>query len=827
MTEASLPADCDDAELLPISSLNRIVEIVASPCAVIDSHLKIAAANTAFYEIVHTLPETGAGAALLETGNHILDKSVVHLLIENVRKSGAAECAVELPQELPRLGLLSVKIQARALMPANAASQYIFLSLEPAAQLPNGSAGQAPGNLADLGHDVSHALIHENELEALLQHCAQALVRHLDAAFARIWTLDPTEKELILHASAGMYTHKDGAHSRIPVGRFKIGLIAQERKPHLTNSVVGDARVSDQDWARREGMVAFAGYPLIVEDNLVGVMAIFSRSILTDATLQALGSVANGIALGIRHKKTEISLTAAKEVAEQANTTKNLFLANMSHELRTPLNAVIGYSEILHEEAKERNLDAFVPDLTKINVAGKHLLALINDVLDLAKIESGKMDILLENFRVYETVRDVVATVVPMAERNGNKIAARYDGDLGTMHSDLTKVRQCLLNLLSNASKFTKDGEIAVAVSRTQDDILAFSITDSGIGMTPEQQMRLFEPFSQVDPSTTRKYGGTGLGLALTRQLSHMLGGDVSVESKAGQGSTFTLRLPAQVIMEAGQAYTEVEPAAQRPTLPTRAGDGKGKRDTILIIDDDSTARDLLSRHLVHEGYRVREAGDGEEGLRLARELQPFAITLDVLMPRVDGWTVLATLKADPALCDIPVIMITIAHDKELGFHLGAADYLTKPIDRKRLSALLTRIRRDRQTPCTVLVVEDDTISRQMLRTVLEKEDWVVVEADNGQSGIHALSTGMQPDLILLDLMMPEMDGFEFASAVRAHPDWMGIPIVVLTAKDITAQDRLRLNGSVERILQKSATTQEALLVQLRAMIDHATKTDS
>jgi CheY-like chemotaxis protein len=326
--------------------------------------------------------------------------------------------------------------------------------------------------------------------------------------------------------------------------------------------------------------------------------------------------------------------------------------------------------------------------------------------------------------------------------------------------------------------------------------------------MTSEEMSKLFQAFSQADASTTRQYGGTGLGLAITKKLCQMMGGDVTVESEEGKGSTFTIQLPAKV----DDPKTQPAPLLQLKSNLLPAG-----AKTVLVIDDDSTVHDLMHRFLTKEGFRVESALSGEEGLRLAKELQPDAITLDVMMARMDGWAVLSRLKADPELADIPVIVLTIVDNKTMGYALGASDYLTKPIDRTRLSAVLKKYRCARP-PCPILVVDDEAANREMMRRMLEKEGWTVMEAENGRIALERMADN-RPELILLDLMMPQMDGFAFVNELQQHKLWRSIPVVVLTAKDITPEDRQRLNGYVENILQKGAFSCDDLLSQVRNLV--------
>ncbi len=514
---------------------------------------------------------------------------------------------------------------------------------------------------------------------------------------------------------------------------------------------------------------------------------------------------------------------------EQASKHKSEFLANMSHELRTPLNAIIGYSEMLEEEAVEEGNDEFASDLRKIHSSGKHLLMLIDDVLDLSKIEAGRMQLVPEPFDIGAMIADVAATTQPLAEKHGNTFVVECPDDVGTMNADITRVRQCLFNLLSNACKFTQDGTVTLRVVPDEVDgepWIDYVVTDTGIGMTPAQLGLVFEAFRQAESTTTRQYGGTGLGLTISREFCHMMGGDIFAQSKVGTGSTFTVRLPAvqpedvqqhedALPLPAGAEIAD-ESAAETDTPVAR------NADLVLVIDDDPAARKLMSRYLIREGFTVRTCSSGEDGLALARELRPAAITLDVMMPGMDGWAVLKLLKADKELSNIPVVMLTIIDDRNLGYTLGAADYLTKPVDREQLVAVLRKYKCE-HPPCPVLVIEDDSVSRQLLRRMLEGEGWVIDEAANGRIGLERVAKN-KPELILLDLLMPEMDGFEFLYELRRNDGWRSIPVVVITAKHLTEQDHQQLRGNVERIVQKGSFSRDELLKEVRDMVASYTR---
>ncbi|MEH2279640.1 MAG: response regulator [Nostoc sp.] len=515
----------------------------------------------------------------------------------------------------------------------------------------------------------------------------------------------------------------------------------------------------------------------------------------------------------------------ARAGAEEANSSKSQFLANMSHELRTPLNAIIGYSEILKEDIEDLGASDLIPDVQKIYGAGKHLLGLIDNILDLSKVEAGKMELFLETFEIAPLVEDVTATIRPLVAKNKNILVVNCPNDIGFMHADMTKIRQSLFNLLSNASKFTENGTITLSVEGSYFEAsppglltsypgswkITFKVTDTGIGMTPEQQARLFQSFTQADASTTRKYGGTGLGLVIAQKFCEMMGGDISVESEAGKGTTFTIRLPKQV----QELQPESSGQNERHTViahPTTSG-----ASTILVIDDDPSVQDLMQRYLNREGFHVVTAASGQQGLCLAREQTPDAILLDVMMPNMNGWVVLSAFKTDPDLASIPVVMVTIMDDKKLGYALGASDYLLKPIDYARLTVVLQKYRSN-SSPSSVMVVEDNAENREMMRRQLTKTGWRVIEAENGRRALSILQLE-QPDAILLDLIMPEMDGFEFVSELRQHPQWRAIPVIVLTAKDLTQEDRQRLDGQIQRVYQKGFCNHQILINEIRSSV--------
>ncbi len=503
-------------------------------------------------------------------------------------------------------------------------------------------------------------------------------------------------------------------------------------------------------------------------------------------------------------KSKQVELEEARELAVAASSAKSQFLASMSHELRTPLNAIIGYSEMLSEDATDMGFDSATEDLEKIMASGRHLLSLINDVLDLSKIEAGKMEIFVETFPLTPLLDEVAATVVPLVAKNNNELVLKIEIGDDEIETDKTKLRQNLFNLLSNAAKFTDAGKIELNVERiTRDgtDLFRFAVRDEGIGMTPPQREKLFKAFVQADQSTTRNFGGTGLGLAIAQQFTRMMGGQITVESEEGVGSTFSFEIPARA----------VKPVADRSGLTAETESSSLGR--VLIVDDEAAARSAIADVVRAEGYEVLVAANAEKGLDLARLHHPDAIILDVIMPERDGWSMLKEIKADPDLCETPVVLATIVADREMGLAFGAVEHLTKPVDPALLLSTLEAVAgtRDRE----VLIVDDDVATRNLFRRILVREGWHVREAADGKGALSQLDK-KRPTLMLLDIMMPNIDGFDVLKAVRARDDLMDLPVIVVTSKDLTREETDWLKAHAGDVIRKGETGRSDLVAALK-----------
>jgi signal transduction histidine kinase/DNA-binding response OmpR family regulator len=513
-------------------------------------------------------------------------------------------------------------------------------------------------------------------------------------------------------------------------------------------------------------------------------------------------------------KRTEEALQAAKEQAEQASRTKSEFLANMSHELRTPMNAIIGFTRLIMRRCKDLLPERQYGNLEKILASANHLHGLINDVLDLSKIEAGRMEVRPVEFALEPLLDQCLRTVEPILRGGRVRLVKEVDSGLLALLTDQDKLRQILINLLSNATKFTEAGSITLS-TRREGDRIAVAVADTGIGIPTDQLDLVFEEFRQVDSSSTRQYGGTGLGLSISRSLARLLGGNIVLESTPGVGSTFTLTVPARYQGAEPRAPAHEPVAAAVTEEPTarevRAGGGR----LVLAIDDDPDVILLLKENLADAGYRVVGASNGADGLKLARELQPSAITLDIIMPEIDGWQVLHGLKVDPATRDIPVLLLTVVDQKDLGYRLGAADYLMKPFDRDDLIAALQRV----APHCRrLLVVDDDPNVADLVRQSLEDEPYRIDVAEDGLAALEAIAT-QRPDVILLDLLMPRMDGFEVIASLQKDPERRDIPVIVLTAKTLTRQERRSLEEHARAVIQKGALDRDSLMAELKQVL--------
>jgi signal transduction histidine kinase/CheY-like chemotaxis protein len=761
-----------------------IVDTVREPLLMLDDKLRVQSANRAFYETFHVSAAETEDHLIYELGNGQWDIPDLRTLLEDVIPTSSVFNDFELEHTFPKIGRRVMLLNGRKLR-AGSHSAIIVLAME--------DVTERRRSEADLRAIETYAQdIVDTVREPLLILDKTLRVQSGNRAFYHTFKVSPkeTENRLIYELGNGQWD--------IPALRTLLEDIIP------TSSVFNDFELEHD-------------FP-----------ALGRRVMLLNARKLQAGHHGELVVLAMEdvteRRRAEEEVAKAKEASEIANQTKSLFLANMSHELRTPLNAIVGYSEMLQEEAEERKLDTFGGDLGKINASGRQLLALINDILDLSKIEAGKMELYLENFDVNALIDEVSSTIQPMVEKNANELHIERAADLGGMHADQLKVRQALFNLLSNAAKFTHEGSITLNAKREQmdgADWIVFRVEDTGIGLSPDKIVRLFQDFTQADASTTRRFGGTGLGLALTRRFCQMMGGDVTLHSVLGEGSTFTIKLPAIV--------TEVKPEigsdAASETSPVVSGLDRSTdpvpppSSCVLVIDDDPSQRDLMRRFLSKEGFCVRSADSGEEGLRLALELIPIAITLDVMMPEMDGWAVLKAIKSNAILREIPVIMLTMVDDPDQGFTLGASDYVTKPVNRRRLSKILKRYSCP-TPPCPILLVEDDPATRSSMRNMLEKHGCRVTEAENGEVALRLMERE-RPSLIFLDLMMPVMDGFTFADRVRLHPEWRSIPVIVVTAHDLTREERRRLNGYVETILQKAGYSKDELLNLVRDALDN------
>src|SRR5499433_265615 len=668
--------------------------------------------------------------------------------------------------------------------------------------------GQSVEELRALG-EVSRAVNSTLDLKTVLETIVAKATQLSGTEAGAIYVHDDTTDEFALRATYGMSEELIAA-----INEEHVGVSEAVRETTDQREPVQVADLRDEPPSRAQEIMLRAGYrsrlvvPLTGADEVVGALVVRRRQPgeFSKSTIDLLQTFAAQSVLAIQNANLFTEVEEKGRQLELASQHKSQFVASMSHELRTPLNAIIGLTEMMVTNAARFGTEKAAEPLKRVHRAGQHLLGLINQVLDLSKIEAGKLELNPESVSLAPLIDEVVGTARQLAQQNKNNLVVEAQEKLGTLTVDPMRLRQILLNLLSNACKFTSQGEVKLRVRKVADgrNWVAFAVADTGIGMTPEQQAKLFEEFTQADSSTARRYGGTGLGLAITRKLARMMGGDVTVASEPGKGSVFTVRLPGSADLQARSSTGS--DGRRSPTA-----------DRVLVIDDDATARELIADQLKAEGFSVVTAEGGVQGLKLAKELLPTAITLDVMMPDLDGWSVLVALRQDAELADIPVIMVTIVDEHRRGIALGAAGYLTKPIDRERLHRLVSRFRAQ-VPPTRVLLVEDDAVQRERMRGWLEDPQWTVREAENGREALKRIQES-KPDVILLDLMMPEMDGFAVVAALQKEATWRDIPVIVITSLDLDAKDRARLNSGVQSVLVKERFRPADLVERIRRLV--------
>ena len=572
------------------------------------------------------------------------------------------------------------------------------------------------------------------------------------------------------------------------------------------------------------------GCPLIIGDKKIGAIVVQSyekENKLTSEDLDLLNFVSELVAMVIQRKTLEAEqleyqtnletkirertkeLFFAKEKAESAAQAKSEFLANMSHELRTPLNAIIGFCEILIEDAIDLEQKGVVSDLEKIHKSGIDLLALINDILDLSKIEVRKVDLNISTFNIKDLIESVKTTLEPYAKINKNKINIDFPDVQLVLRSDELKIRQILFNLLTNACKNSESSQINLLVTQKISkniNFLVFKVEDFGVGISEGKLDKIFEPFHHSDVVDNSNIKGTGLGLTISKRYTELLGGDINVESKEGVGSTFTIHVLQDYYHDRDDAKIHVDGELAEDILFPE----KGK---ILVIDDDINFLDLVDRRLTKEGYLVFTAHSGLNGLDKAKKLVPDIIILDIIMPDVDGWTVYQKIKKIPLLSQIPIIIVTIGDYERMAKDFGVVDFLSKPIVWNNLHHILKKYKVVSKSK-HILVIDDDSSTRTILRKMLIKDGWRVDEAGNGKVAIERM--GMQiPELVLLDLLMPVMDGFKFLKEIKKVDAWSKIPIIVITSKDLTVDDYSFLTDNVDKVIQKGKYNRKEIIDQI------------
>ncbi len=653
---------------------------------------------------------------------------------------------------------------------------------------------------------ISRAATSILELDVLLPSVVELIRDHFNYYHAQVFLIDSTQSWAVLRASTGEIGQRllQRGYALEVGGSSIIGYVTHTGQPRIAQDVATDAvHLKDELLPDTRSEMAI---PLRTGERIIGALDVQSTEsdAFTLEDVQVLSTLADQLAVAIDNARLYQEQLEAAEKLREVDRLKSQFLANMSHELRTPLNSIIGFSRVILKGIDGPLTDLQKQDLTAIYNSGQNLLKLINDILDHAKIEAGKMEMAFEETDLNEVIAGAMTTAQALV-KDKPQVELRYTlaPDLPTIIADATRVRQVLLNLLSNAAKFTQEGYIELTATHDERSVI-IKVSDTGAGIPPDKYDVIFEAFEQVDGSPTRRVGGTGLGLPISRQFIEMHGGRIWVESEIGAGSTFFVQLPIR--------GPHTEPVVRdQPVVSTH-------QRLVLAIDDDDDVIQMYRRYLERQNYQVHGLTDSEQAVEIARELRPFAILLDLLMPNKDGWAIIRELKANPETQDMPIIMCSIVNAAGRGFSLGAADFLVKPITEKQLLTTLARLQDSSpegrpNRPLQVLIIDDTADDRKLLRRTLESTDgaYHVLEASNGYQGIDMIQQ-QRPDLVVLDLMMPEMDGFAVLELLKRDEELRQIPIIIVTAKELTEQERIRINGQAAALFQKGLFKAEELL---------------
>lgn len=715
--------------------------------------------------------------------------------------------------------------------------------------------------LRDGINELNRELSGDLTYDELVSRSINFISRHTGACSGALYSFDRLEKVAELKAS---YAFVDRKHlsNRFEAGQGIIGQVAVEMKPIHLKGITSEEAVG-QTGTISEPPRSIYAVPLLYENTLYGILetayfedldnlkkefldstaVIIAASLYTstqnqrikelfdfsqqankelearqlelDATNEELQAQTEELQAQAEELKSQtVELERQRVRVFEADRLKSEFLSNMSHELRTPLNSILALSQLMINRGTGKNIDQEAEFLGVIERNGRHLLNLINDILDLSKIESGRMDLELEKLDPRQTIHAAVETIKPLADEKGLSIEVD-DGASKEMLTDRDKIQQILINLLSNAVKFTEQGSVKLTVAAT-DNMIAFTVSDSGIGISEEDLPKIFDQFRQADGSTTRRFDGTGLGLAICQKLANLLGGEITVKSNVGLGSVFTLSLP---LMSGEPAKLDAFTASPPIPVPAPAS----LKRTVLVIDDDPVVRDLIVTYLKESGYETSVANNGREGLRKIREIRPYAVTLDLLMPDLDGWDVLRQMKSSEDTADIPVIIVSIAEDQATGAAMGAAGYLVKPVDKKLLLDELDKLSLTSKIS-RILVVDDEPAVRVLLQDILGQTYYLVDTASGGEEALRKIEID-PPDAVILDLVMPDLDGFTVLKKLRETELFQDIPVIVLTSKDLTPEERSVLQKEVHRTILKGEMDKNRLLTDLDSSLKQLEKT--